>query len=243
MRKVLTEVWPAGSGHSIPPEALHILARRSANADSRRKLKQVLHLVTMRARLDGSGRNKDAVIADLGTGKSYLGFILYDLVIGKWPRRHRASMCKRLMKAHSCRQYHLAAWLRRRRDFQHDAARAAPTCDGATCLRHARRCHPLRASPQGQGDRAHSVLQARLTLLGHSRARSTSCGAIPSSARVRRARHQRAARSGARGAGLQGAGDGFTGPEHSMKNEQSGHATSRAISGQAPARQVVDQMA
>jgi hypothetical protein len=86
-RKVLSEVWPG----KVPDDsiallkALHILTREGGlNADSRRKLKQVLHLVTLlRPALDGLlAENKDAVIADLGTGKSYLGFILYDLVIG-----------------------------------------------------------------------------------------------------------------------------------------------------------------
>jgi len=86
-RKVLTEVWPGQvQAHSIALlKALHILTREGAlNADSRRKLKQVLHLVTLlRPALDGLlAENKDAVLADLGTGKSYLGFILYDLVIG-----------------------------------------------------------------------------------------------------------------------------------------------------------------
>jgi len=66
-------------------KALHILTRDGTlNHDARRKLKQVLHLVqllrpSLDSVLDGQ---PDAVIADLGTGKSYLGFILYDLVIG-----------------------------------------------------------------------------------------------------------------------------------------------------------------
>ena len=86
-RKVLSEVWPG----KVPDasiallKALHILTREGAlNADSRRKLKQVLHLVTLlRPSLEGLlAENNDAVLADLGTGKSYLGFILYDLVVG-----------------------------------------------------------------------------------------------------------------------------------------------------------------
>ncbi len=71
-------------------KALHVLTRDGGlNLDLRRKLKQVLHLVQLlRPSLDellaeGDDRNGgDAVIADLGTGKSYLGFLLYDLVVG-----------------------------------------------------------------------------------------------------------------------------------------------------------------
>ena len=86
-KKVLADVWP---GHVQEDsvallKALHILTRDGAlNHDARRKLKQVLHLVQLlRPSLDSVlAGQPDAVIADLGTGKSYLGFILYDLVIG-----------------------------------------------------------------------------------------------------------------------------------------------------------------
>src|SRR6185436_694272 len=66
-------------------KALHILTREGAlNADSRRKLKQVQHLVQLlRPSLDAIFAEKEApVLADLGAGKSYLAFILYDLVFG-----------------------------------------------------------------------------------------------------------------------------------------------------------------
>ena len=86
-KKVLAEVWPAEAQENSVAllKALHILTRDGAlNHDARRKLKQVLHLVQLlRPSLDALlAENPDAVIADLGTGKSYLGFILYDLVIG-----------------------------------------------------------------------------------------------------------------------------------------------------------------
>ena len=86
-RKVLTEVWPGQAQEKSVEllKALHILTREGTlNADSRRKLKQVLHLVQLlRPALDGLLAEKsEPVIADLGTGKSYLGFLLYDLVIG-----------------------------------------------------------------------------------------------------------------------------------------------------------------
>ena len=79
---------------------LHILTRDGRiNQDSRRKLKQVKHLFQLIEPLllelesgAGSGMQASAVaprgltIADHGAGKSYLGFILYDLFF-----RHRAS--------------------------------------------------------------------------------------------------------------------------------------------------------
>lgn len=63
-------------------KALHILTRDGRlNQDSRRKLKQVYHLyqfieplLTQTAAAQGGVR-----MADIGAGKSYLGFILYDL--------------------------------------------------------------------------------------------------------------------------------------------------------------------
>lgn len=86
-KKVLAEVWPGQVQENSVAllKALHILTRDGAlNHDARRKLKQVLHLVQLlRPSLDAVLADQpDAVIADLGTGKSYLGFILYDLVIG-----------------------------------------------------------------------------------------------------------------------------------------------------------------
>jgi len=79
----LKDLWPGQSVELL--KALHILTRDGAlNADSRRKLKQVLHLVQLlRAPLDRLFDEKETpVLADLGAGKSYLGFILYDLIFG-----------------------------------------------------------------------------------------------------------------------------------------------------------------
>ena len=86
-KKVLADVWPGQVQEDSVAllKALHILTRDGTlNHDARRKLKQVLHLVQLlRPSLDSVlAGQPDAVIADLGTGKSYLGFILYDLVIG-----------------------------------------------------------------------------------------------------------------------------------------------------------------
>jgi hypothetical protein len=61
---------------------LHILTRDGKlNQDSRRKLKQVYHLYNFIAPLldELSQAGEDIALADHGAGKSYLGFILYDL--------------------------------------------------------------------------------------------------------------------------------------------------------------------
>ncbi|HEX4533719.1 MAG TPA: SAM-dependent methyltransferase [Rhizomicrobium sp.] len=83
----LAELWP---GQSVPLlKALHILTHNGGlNADSRRKLKQVLHLANLiRPALTWAFAEKDApALADLGAGKSYLGFILYDLFFAKEKR-------------------------------------------------------------------------------------------------------------------------------------------------------------
>nr|WP_145549014.1 SAM-dependent methyltransferase [Variovorax boronicumulans] len=67
---------------------LHILTREGRlNQDSRRKLKQVYHLVQFIEREMREGFAPDAAItlADHGAGKSYLGFMLYDLVFAQRP--------------------------------------------------------------------------------------------------------------------------------------------------------------
>lgn len=82
----LKDLWPGQSVDLL--KALHILTRDGKlNADSRRKLKQVQHLVQLiRAPLDRLFEENETVrLADLGAGKSYLGFILYDLVFSSKP--------------------------------------------------------------------------------------------------------------------------------------------------------------
>lgn len=65
-------------------QELHILTRDGKlNQDSRRKLKQVYHLYhfiepLLQEVMDANG---DLTLADHGAGKSYLGFILYDLFL------------------------------------------------------------------------------------------------------------------------------------------------------------------
>lgn len=72
----LTDLWPGQSTELL--KSLHILTREGQlNQDSRRKLKQVQHLVQLISpHLEGLTN-----IADLGAGKSYLGFMLYDLFL------------------------------------------------------------------------------------------------------------------------------------------------------------------
>jgi hypothetical protein len=83
-RTAFADLWPGQSVALL--KALHILTRDGAlNADSRRKLKQVLHLAQLiKPALDWAlAERGEPVLADLGAGKSYLGFILYDLYFAK----------------------------------------------------------------------------------------------------------------------------------------------------------------
>lgn len=80
-------LWPSEKPEQSVPllKALHILTREGTlNADSRRKLTQVLHLTQMLrpALADLMKDDASPVLADVGAGKSYLGFILYDLIFG-----------------------------------------------------------------------------------------------------------------------------------------------------------------
>src|SRR3954465_9679681 len=64
---------------------LHILTRDGKlNQDSRRKLKQVYHLVQFIEPLvkdvQDQKNGEEVTLVDHGAGKSYLGFILYDLL-------------------------------------------------------------------------------------------------------------------------------------------------------------------
>jgi len=90
-----TNPTPATDASSIAPEiapgqsiellkALHILTRDGKlNQDSRRKLKQVYHLFNfiekLLKELPPSAGDRGITLADHGAGKSYLGFIIYDL--------------------------------------------------------------------------------------------------------------------------------------------------------------------
>jgi hypothetical protein len=77
---IIPEIKPEQSIELL--KELHILTRDGKlNQDSRRKLKQVYHLFhfiePLLAELQAG--NENMTLADHGAGKSYLGFILYDL--------------------------------------------------------------------------------------------------------------------------------------------------------------------
>ncbi|MDO5289562.1 MAG: SAM-dependent methyltransferase [Pseudomonadota bacterium] len=81
----LAELYPGQSIELL--KALHILTRDGRlNQDSRRKLKQVQHLVRFIDTLIQDVQPDAAAsltLADHGAGKSYLGFILYDLLLAQ----------------------------------------------------------------------------------------------------------------------------------------------------------------
>ena len=78
----LSEIKPEQSLELL--KALHILTREGKlNQDSRRKLKQVYHLYQFIEPLleDVLTQHNTLTLVDHGAGKSYLGFILYDLFL------------------------------------------------------------------------------------------------------------------------------------------------------------------
>jgi hypothetical protein len=86
----LAEILRPGQSVELLKE-LHILTRDGKlNQDSRRKLKQVYHLCNFVEPLldDVLGRDGALTLADHGAGKSYLGFILYDLFLKARPGAH-----------------------------------------------------------------------------------------------------------------------------------------------------------
>ncbi len=79
---VRRELLPGESAELL--KELHLLTRDGdLNADSLRKLKQVNHLVQLLAPAveDVLARFGDPAIADCGAGKSYLGFVLYEVFL------------------------------------------------------------------------------------------------------------------------------------------------------------------
>ena len=77
---VAAEIRPGQSIELL--KELHILTREGKlNQDSRRKLKQVYHLYGFieKLLLELPSTDKGLTLADHGAGKSYLGFIIYDL--------------------------------------------------------------------------------------------------------------------------------------------------------------------
>ena len=89
MRK---KVEAANVAEEVPPgmsiallQDLHLLTRDGQlNADARRKLKQIRHLLNLlKPALDDIyARHEQPRVVDCGAGKSYLGFIMYETVLG-----------------------------------------------------------------------------------------------------------------------------------------------------------------
>lgn len=95
----LKNLW---AGQSIELlKSLHILTREGdLNQDSHRKLKQVQHLVQLLTpHLEGL-----TSIADLGAGKSYLGFMLYDLWLRDHPEARLYAIESREKLIETCRK-------------------------------------------------------------------------------------------------------------------------------------------
>ena len=106
--------------HEIKPgqsvellKELHILTRDGKmNQDSRRKLKQVYHLTQFIEPLLQEIRphdQQDIQLVDHGAGKSYLGFILYDLFLKSWRTGHISMGLRRGM-----------SWCKGRRNWPRD---------------------------------------------------------------------------------------------------------------------------
>ena len=86
MKDEIQNLWKGESIELL--KELHILTRDGKlNADSRRKLKQVHHLSQLiRPLIQKIAEKKGFLhVVDVGAGKSYLGFILYDLELRKLP--------------------------------------------------------------------------------------------------------------------------------------------------------------
>ena len=97
---------------------LHLLTREGKlNADARRKLKQIRHLVgLLRPSIDDVLKHGEAPsVVDCGAGKSYLGFLLYELVLGP---AGRGTLC-----AVESRPELAQAAVERARRFGHDRLR------------------------------------------------------------------------------------------------------------------------
>jgi hypothetical protein len=94
----IAELWPGQSIDLL--KALHILTRDGKlNQDSRRKLKQVQHLVQLITPL----LSDSGTLIDLGAGRSYLGFMLYDLWLRERPETRLWAVDQRKELIDACR--------------------------------------------------------------------------------------------------------------------------------------------
>jgi hypothetical protein len=241
MKKDIRAELGLSPGQSIELlQELHIVTRDGrSNQDSRRKLKQVHHLYQFieKLLLELPAEGGHPTLADHGAGKSYLGFVLYDLFFQPRGVGHIYGIETRAELVEKSRE--LARRLGfERMSFLHLSAADAGgrravagedrPGDRAACMRHG----------DGRRDRLRLKKQAPFMVLvpccqaegGQSLAenkalpflepRFPSCGAIPAHARDRQPGHERAALSVPGGDGLPGSTvTELVGWEHSMKNE------------------------
>lgn len=88
-------------------QELHLLTRRGQlNADALRKLKQVNHLIRLLepALDDVYARHPEPRLLDVGSGNSYLGFLLHEVVIGPAGRGEIVSLEAREEMTHRSRE-------------------------------------------------------------------------------------------------------------------------------------------
>lgn len=122
---------------------LHILTRDGKlNQDSRRKLKQVYHLTqliepVLKRVLDRNAGN--LAVYDLGAGKSYLGFILYDLLLREASGAEVISVETREALIAASRQLAQAEGFARMRFLAESIEKVVPEAGKATfvCALHA----------------------------------------------------------------------------------------------------------
>ena len=91
--KDMTKTYEVRPGQSIELlKELHILTRDGKmNQDSRRKLKQIYHLFQFiePLLLESLAEHEEITLVDHGAGKSYLGFLLYDLFFKESAKKSR----------------------------------------------------------------------------------------------------------------------------------------------------------
>jgi hypothetical protein len=143
---VLAELRPGQSIELL--KALHILTRDGRlNQDTRRKLKQVNHLLHFIEPLleEALAARGDVTVVDHGAGKSYLGFMLYDRLLAArgvgavWGVEARAELVQRAQALATqlgfARMHFVAATVRQAMQAlpaQVDVVTALHACDTAT---------------------------------------------------------------------------------------------------------------
>jgi hypothetical protein len=220
---------------------LHILTRDGKlNQDSRRKLKQVYHLVQFIEPLlkDVLRRPRRVSLVDHGAGKSYLGFILYDLFFkGRDDGSHiygietREELVQKSTELAGAPGLSGMSFLNLSVAESTESSKLPATIDVVTAL-HAcntatddaidfalkKKAKHIVLVPCCQAEVAVGAAQEQGQGPGPQRADRDLAPPDPH-ARIRQPDHQRAALPAARGARLPGHVTELVGWEHSMKNE------------------------